>query len=551
MDIRDIPPPKGNEPISDLLARHLSEGHDLVDLALLDERSTPSDRLSWVAGARDRVLSDHTLVEPRPGDARRILHLLVHAARRQNRRSLRRLHAALVNESTLGYLGYILESVVEGFVLQALEPPHVRNVGWWLAAKGTHPKPVKVGIALLAVTSVDVDARDLLLTLGRHDEFSLHVAAALANGDSEPEASLWRLAREVDGWGRIHAVEQLSDSKNPAIQAWLLRGGFRNRIADGYLAHIAAVTGDLATALGRHDVDEALLRGGRDIVRALLADYAPTFNIDDYDPAAVTLSNLLRHLRDRPGELEDFLAVDAIRDYLGDREADWDERSTRGWTVARRVWMEAVCRQILSRPAWRNLVEEGLESDDENTFHAADQVARRLGIGTFDAHLRRLHDHPLDQTCWLRALHDCSSQRIDEVVSLAEEKLPLDEIGTGPAESAGDGSDYAAHRCLGVVVQQLGRFSGKGWRLIATALQSPVVWNRNLALHALADWDRRDWPEETRRLLKAARRNEPTDWTAREIGRLLREATPRGMRRWALSRSGAATTGQLSADRPA
>ncbi|MDQ4130951.1 MAG: hypothetical protein M3133_08195 [Actinomycetota bacterium] len=550
MDIRDIPPPRGGEAIYDFLARHLSEEQRLADLSLPDERSRSTDHARWVPGARDRLLSDHTLVTRRPGESGRILHLLVRAARRQSGRSLRRLHKALARGFPPGYLDDLLELVVEGFVLGSLEPQEVRKVGLWLTARGTHRMPVKMGLALLGVTSVD-DAREMLLTLGRHDEFSLHVCAALANGDSEPEASLWQLAREADGWARIHAVEQLSSSKNPAIKAWLLREGFRNSVADEYLAHTAAVTGGLAAALGRQDVDGPLLRGGRDIVRALLADYRPTFTIDDYDPAAVTVSNLLRHLRDRSGELEDFLAVDAIRAYLQDPEADWDERSSRGWTVARRVWMEAVCRQILARPAWRNLVAEGLQSDDETVFHAADQVARKLGMETFDAHLRHLHDRPFDQTSWLRAMQECPPQRIDEIVALAEEKLPLEDIATGPAESTGDGSGYVAHRCLGVVVQELGRFSGKGWRLIATAMRSPVVWNRNMALRALGDWERRDWPPEARRLLAAAKRKEPTEWTAKELGRLLREASPRGMRRWTLRPEGAATAGRLSADRTA
>lgn len=537
----------------DFLARHLASGRDLADLTLPDERSTASDRLRRIPGAMDRVLSDHTRVK-RPEHVRRVLHLVVRAAMRQSQGSLRKLHRALLQGFALEYLDDLLELVVEGFVLQFLEPGKVRNVGLWLATRGTHRSPVKVGIALIGVTSVD-DARDVLLTLGRHDELSLYVAAALVNGDSEPEASLWELARKADGWGRVHAVEHLSASKNPAIQAWLLRDGFRNRIADEYLAYTAAVTGDLAAALNRHDVDESLLRGARDIVRALLGGYSPTFDIDDYDRAADTVANLLRHLRDRACELEDFLAVDAIGGYLEDRVADWDERSTRGWTVARRVWMESVCGQILSRPVWRDLVEQGLKADDDATFHAADQVARRLGIETFDAHLGRLHSHPLDQTSWLRAMRDCSPRRVDELLALAEEKLPLDEIATGPADSGGVGSDYAAHRCLGVVLQELDRFSGKGWRLIATGLRSPVVWNRNMALRALAAWDRRDWPAEVGRLLRAAGKNEPTDWTAKEIGRLLREVPPRGIRRWA-TRPGrtstpASTPARLSADRPA
>jgi hypothetical protein len=57
------------------------------------------------------------------------------------------------------------------------------------------------------------------------------------------------------------------------------------------------------------------------------------------------------------------------------------------------------------------------------------------------------------------------------------------------------------------------RFPGKGWRLIQAGLQSPTVRNRNMAVQALATWDRALWAAEAQALLRRAIAAEPMDRT--------------------------------------
>ena len=76
-----------------------------------------------------------------------------------------------------------------------------------------------------------------------------------------------------------------------------------------------------------------------------------------------------------------------------------------------------------------------------------------------------------------------------------------DELGIGPG--------YEAHQCLDVIVQDLDEYPGRGWPLLAAALRSPAIRNRNMALRALAAWPRADWPSEAESALEAARDAEP------------------------------------------
>jgi hypothetical protein len=71
----------------------------------------------------------------------------------------------------------------------------------------------------------------LLRTLGAHNEFTLYAVVAFGNGTEDGgESEIWALATVVDGWGRIHCVERLRHTSDPAIRRWILRTGFRNSV---------------------------------------------------------------------------------------------------------------------------------------------------------------------------------------------------------------------------------------------------------------------------------------------------------------------------------
>ncbi|WP_146603884.1 helix-turn-helix domain-containing protein [Micromonospora deserti] len=95
--------------------------------------------------------------------------------------------------------------------------------------------------------------------MGALEDLTLYAVVALRRSQPDRVDAVFDLARRVDGWDRIHAVNRLADTGDPQIKAWLLREGFRNTILDEYLAHTAATTGDLAGTLAQDTIDEALL----------------------------------------------------------------------------------------------------------------------------------------------------------------------------------------------------------------------------------------------------------------------------------------------------
>jgi hypothetical protein len=98
--------------------------------------------------------------------------------------------------------------------------PLVADLARRLVTTGRHAEPVKAGIVLLGVSGSGQD-RELLLTLGRHEEFTLFCAVAIRNCQPEPDRVLWSLARLVDGGGRIYAVERLQNTDDEEIRDWM------------------------------------------------------------------------------------------------------------------------------------------------------------------------------------------------------------------------------------------------------------------------------------------------------------------------------------------
>lgn len=118
-------------------------------------------------------------------------------------------------------------------------------------------------------------------------------------------------------------------------------------------------------------------------------------------------------------------------------------------------------------------------------------------------------------------MRNSDPQRIDQVLELGLKRIPLDKIATGPRNEMGLGPGYAAHTALDFILQDLEKFPGKGWTLIAAGLQSPVVRNRNMSIRAISRWDRKDWPREAVAALNRLKEFETNDDIRNRIEDLL------------------------------
>lgn len=440
---RDFPAIHDRPSLHTFIRTQLQPDGSLTDTActLPDEAPEAQDEIRWMAGALDGVMSHHMgTTDHEAVEVERLAAAIAAAAERPRRKELRTLYEQATASDVLS----IVDRAIEALIALRPSATAVNRLGTWLASESPDRGPVKIGIALLGITGAPDGS--LLHELGAHEEFTLYTVVAFCNSRERPDADLFALARRVHGWGRIHCVERLRDTNDPGIRRWILTDGFRNGVMNEYLAHIAATTGDLATALAAPSPDRHLLTAAGDIIDALLMG-GPAEDIDDYTDAPAVLERWLGHMDDRAETLSDLITIAGIRDFC-DRDG-WDERLIRGaWTTPARDAVRAHAAQLLSDPAWPARVRAGLDSADPHEFWKAERGARLLGIDAFDQLLVRIDADPLGGP-WFEAWRGADDQRARLLAERAARHLDLDLIASGPSTAIGLGPEFKLHAALG------------------------------------------------------------------------------------------------------
>ncbi|GLZ36389.1 hypothetical protein [Actinokineospora sp. NBRC 105648] len=493
--------------IHDHIAAHLDPsgcgllpgGDDLPDEVRDDSQ------VRWASGARDGVQGD-CAAEPGADDD---LPALV-ATALTDVAGYELLYAALS-------LRQILDDVDRALTgIRALDLPAagLRDLGTRLVTTAAHREPVKFGIALLGLDPEPADV-DLLLRIGRHDEFTRYAAVAVLSTHPDPEPVLLRLAKGVRGWGRIGVVRHFTPTTTPEARTWLLRGGFRNTVMNEYLAHQAATVGGLVAALSAPEIDQELLDCACDIVCALI-DGGPAEDIDDYPDAPRAVWLLLGHLERAGRDLRHFVCTAWIEEFLSG--PDWNRRYEQGWDLARHELMVRRCRDLMAEPHWRDLTIAGLETPDSRDFHRARYAARILEVDPFPATLRRTRTTNDD---WLSLMTLATAERLPAILDLATELLPLADLATGPALIAGYGKRWSTHTALDAVVTALREFPGQGTEFVLASLRCPVVRNRVMAVRTLTGWGPESWHPEVQTALRQAVQEEPDPALQESMSQLL------------------------------
>jgi len=480
-----------------------------------EEQIAANSKIRWAPGAMDGVSTHH--IGAKETDQAKELFTLVRAYwTSPTAKNKAKVYNFLLEKGTVSLVDPFLQSLREE---SRVNHDRLYELAKSFATEAPDREPVKFGIAVVGLYGQKQDI-EIYRTLGVHDEFTLFCAVALQNTSEYPEIEVWDLAKLVQGWGRVHLVERLSETTNPEIKDWLLREGYKNSIMYEYLAFPCARGGGLLAALEQNNVDDDLLLSAAEIIQALIIG-GPAENIDNYDDGAMVVELFLDEMEQRGTGLVQFLTVSTIHNFLSAKDADWPARSNRGWTPEKRQEMLDQCSNIIRQPRWRDHVLSGLDSSDEQEFYNADRAAAVLAIDPWPFHWERVQQQPLQQGRWYGVMKNCNESRIAQVIALAESTLPLDRIATGAATEIGLGPGYEAHGCLDFILQELGRFPGYGNRLIETGLKSPTIRARNMALKALSEWGKDKWPGNVTQLLELARRDEPDQEVRERIDDLI------------------------------
>lgn len=484
-----------------------NDGHPLPD-----HRPHSEDHPLISGVVMEGIRTHHGTVQPAASTATEIGRMIerLTASPSPDPEALTALHDRLADVPALDVADALLQE------LARRRPPRdrVHTIGRYLAEHGTRREAVKLGIVMIGATGGE-DDRDLLLLLGTLEELTLYAVVALVRTQPDRQRAAYELARRVTGWGRIHAVRRLRGTDDPEIKAWLLREGFRNGVMNEYLAHLAATTGDLHTALLDPQPDEALLDGAGAILTALILG-GPAEDITDYPDAVPAMARFVELASTGAPTLGRLDALLSLARHARNPDPGFV------WPEGEPERLRARLGALLDRPVWRDVVLSHLAAPvGPYGFNRALSCAGRLGVPAMPHALAHLEKDPFNAYVWQWVTRRAAAGEITGVVRLAERLLPLRTLADGPGDESGFGPEFAADRALEAVTTELGGHPGAGLSLLHAALTSRVTRLRHGAVRALAQWPADAVPEHTLDLVATAARNDPDPTVAEHMNAFL------------------------------
>lgn len=471
---------------------------------LPDEPEPDASTVSFAAGAQDGVFGRHFGAEPEEEAVSDLHSALVLACKDASDTNIRALYTGFKDGSAINHIDPLIARIMAE---PSLDANRLREIVYWFTTKAADREPVKFSAALLGLLNRHDDS-DVFLTLGRHDEFTQYAAVALSNNEIYGEEMLWELAKVTDGWGCISTVERLATTTNSQIKDWLLRHGFKNNIMYEYLACICARAGELHRALEPANIDTELFASATELIRTLIAgEGGPAEGLRDYEHGCTAIRHLLAHGKSRFSTASDFAFLWKLKTRVS-KHVSGERKMEQDWSTARATEIIGSIDDILASRDWHSVVTDALENGDRLAFWDARRACENLGIDPWPHFFTRTE---AGEDYWWQLMRRADAGRIDDVLALGLQIVPLDTIATGPSNLSGLGREYAPHSALDFILQDLGKFPGKGWAFIEAGLQSPVIRNRNMAMKALAGWGRENWPEGTESMLWSCMKAEPDD----------------------------------------
>lgn len=193
---------------------------------------------AWAPGAQDGVLLYHMApLQPDPAREQKILEALKMMSDEENAQYTERIFAIFEEIDQKDSIIKLYDEIVITIIRHQAElnPMNLLNYGDWLICQGVSLLAVKLGLTVLAPFNVPF-VGEVMTEFGVYDEFTYYSARVLSqknwkNGNEE----LFRLAKNVRGWGRIHAVEYLVP-ETQEIRDWLLYEGADNDVLGQYSA---------------------------------------------------------------------------------------------------------------------------------------------------------------------------------------------------------------------------------------------------------------------------------------------------------------------------
>lgn len=457
----------GKEAIYSRIGRAFQEDHTLPADFKLEEINT-QETIRFAPGALEGIFGHHT--SGNSGNNEELYDFLV--------KRIKQLPKLVINE--LEKSGLLSNEMVisDGIIKQiydnkeGIPADSLLNLACFFITDGTEEYTVKLGLKLLCLFNIDdnTELKNILLDLAVWEGFTEYVILNMSDWTDKNNA-YFQLAKRLNGWGKIDAVERL-EPETEEMKEWILCEGCRNSIMYSYLALICAEKCDLYHVLKIRKLNEREFSGTKDIIEGLL-DEGPCDGISVIENANELLFMFVTQYEEIRLNIEDITLLDSILDYVNTYAGE------------DKIWikkMEESIERYFSRTDFKLSI---LNSLHEKKQWYAVNVARKHNINIAAEYLEQLKNNFEANVNYISYLFEVN-QHVEEAVKVCEDNLVYEKVAKGMGKLLGLGK--AEHWNVDMVVQNLGNYPCLGELLIKASIHSPITRYRNMAAMALEGW---------------------------------------------------------------
>jgi hypothetical protein len=264
----------------------------------------------------------------------------------------------------------------------------------------------------------------------------------------------------------------MTSTPDAKLRRWLLTEGFRNDVTPQYLAYHCATIANLADAMtDRANVgDMAFLAGVSDLIQSLIRP-GPSRDSQTYEQTPDVAIAYLQAVQGKRDSIGFLLTAQVLDEYA----------NAAPWTADQKAQVKKLAAPIIADKSWKRRVIAAL-SDDHGDLEQAEVAASKLGVDTFDVHVKRLAKNGAVAGRWRLAFLAADPRQIGSLMTVAD-KTFRPRFARGAVGRANTSDD-----ALEAVLQGVARYPGTGKPIVDASLLdiSPVV--RRAAVETLVRW---------------------------------------------------------------
>lgn len=327
---------------------------------------------------------------------------------------------------------------------------------------------VKLGLSICQCINMDRDeqGKDIVRSLAELDELTLFGIYAMQSWTNK-NAEIFRLAKNLHGWGRIHAVNYLEPTTDE-IRDWLLLEGCKNTVSPVYSAYEVARKIDLLELISAESFDHRQFLPATDIMLALIKK-EPVNGMLELENSHKVIEKYIERATELCDCDEDYHAIYTIGKYLKGQIKLSPQNSYKV--------MYNRCMSILTSDRCCALIErlmlggEGLD------------LAEFIGIDVSDAVLKLIETDFYANIAQVERIS--SEEYMKKVLELGRAVL---EISSEPTAYPVNPTDKK-YSAVESVLLALKEFTGLGEDFVQYAILSPSYKCRVEAMNTLLEWN--------------------------------------------------------------